>query len=256
MSNAGNIEEVFSRVVIKEASKVKALCRPLQDCLNISLFSYASIDQDGVFVNLTNAPDELEPYLARKYYLNDPHILHPRLLRSGSLLIPVNFNPEYMQKIFTESKMAHLLLLMLASENRAEFFFFGNRKGEKASSIFSFGSSELLYHFARYFRREAKPIIERHRREGFNMKKAKGKTFLENNFSSPLLRKEPRIQRFLNLMMPLSNREMQCLELFKAGKTAQMTGSILGLSQRTVEHYFEHIKQKLNCYTKTELLEW
>ena len=37
-------------------------------------------------------------------------------------------------------------------------------------------------------------------------------------------------------------------------KSAKETGLLLNLSRRTIEHYFENIKTKLNCWNKQELL--
>ena len=51
----------------------------------------------------------------------------------------------------------------------------------------------------------------------------------------------------------LSQRERQCLELLLQGKTAKETAAHLGLSRRTVESYFQTIKQKLRCSNKGQL---
>ena len=40
------------------------------------------------------------------------------------------------------------------------------------------------------------------------------------------------------------------LTIYLEGRSAQSTAAILGLSRRTVEHYFENIKVKLNCRSK------
>ena len=53
----------------------------------------------------------------------------------------------------------------------------------------------------------------------------------------------------------LSKREKECLKLFLKGKTAQETASLLNISRRTVETYFENIKDKLGCFTKAEILQ-
>jgi DNA-binding CsgD family transcriptional regulator/predicted ester cyclase len=51
----------------------------------------------------------------------------------------------------------------------------------------------------------------------------------------------------------LSERERDCLKLLIQGKTAKDTAAILFVSPRTVEYYFENIKDKLNSLTKKEL---
>lgn len=56
------------------------------------------------------------------------------------------------------------------------------------------------------------------------------------------------------LLASLSNREKECLFLYLQGKTSKETAYKLNISFRTVEGHFEHIKDKLNCMTKRELL--
>lgn len=90
--------------------------------------------------------------------------------------------------------------------------------------------------------------------DGFNIKKTKGAAFTAIDSSAHLSSNEPTIKKNLNTVLPLSPREGQCLQLYLEGKSAQATGPILGISQRTVESYFESIKRKLGCRSKAELL--
>lgn len=61
--------------------------------------------------------------------------------------------------------------------------------------------------------------------------------------------------RLINLSKKLSLREKECLHLLIQGKTAQETGLILFLSPRTIEYYFENLKDKLDCSNKRELFK-
>lgn len=53
----------------------------------------------------------------------------------------------------------------------------------------------------------------------------------------------------------LSKREIECLRLLSQGKTVKLCAEELRLSPRTVEHYLENIKMKLNVKTRTQLIE-
>jgi len=53
----------------------------------------------------------------------------------------------------------------------------------------------------------------------------------------------------------LSPRELDLIELYLQRKTAAETGKILHLSTRTVENYFETIKEKMCCKHKSEIYE-
>jgi DNA-binding CsgD family transcriptional regulator len=53
----------------------------------------------------------------------------------------------------------------------------------------------------------------------------------------------------------LSKRQMECLFYITKGRTIKQIATILGLSPKTVEHYLESIKLKLNCSSRAELID-
>jgi DNA-binding CsgD family transcriptional regulator len=53
----------------------------------------------------------------------------------------------------------------------------------------------------------------------------------------------------------LTQRQYDCLYYLAKGMTIKETGCQLKLSSRTVEHYLDAIKQKLNCRSRSELVE-
>lgn len=58
----------------------------------------------------------------------------------------------------------------------------------------------------------------------------------------------------LKLLATLSSQERECLKHLLQGKTAKETASLMNLSFRTVEYYFENVKNKLQCFYKRELI--
>lgn len=52
----------------------------------------------------------------------------------------------------------------------------------------------------------------------------------------------------------LSRRQQECLFFLVRGKTAKEIGRILSLSHRTVEYYFDEIKNKLGCQSRREVI--
>lgn len=61
--------------------------------------------------------------------------------------------------------------------------------------------------------------------------------------------------RILKLANRLTRREKECLRLQIQGKTAKDAASLLFVSPRTVEYYFENIKDKLVCENKKEIFQ-
>lgn len=58
----------------------------------------------------------------------------------------------------------------------------------------------------------------------------------------------------LNNGISLSARELACAKLLLQGKSARLIAQALFLSPRTVETHLKHLKEKLHCHTKTELI--
>jgi DNA-binding CsgD family transcriptional regulator len=75
-------------------------------------------------------------------------------------------------------------------------------------------------------------------------------------FAGPIARNLFR-QTFLNLkqsQFKLSARQIECLDLLAKGMTYKQIATTLNLSSRTVEHYIETIKTKLDCESRHDLI--
>jgi len=53
----------------------------------------------------------------------------------------------------------------------------------------------------------------------------------------------------------LSKREAECLVLLLKGKTAKEMGKILNISAKSAESYLDKVKNKLHCYTRSQLFD-
>jgi len=60
--------------------------------------------------------------------------------------------------------------------------------------------------------------------------------------------------KHLHMPIHLSKQQSQCLLLLMQGKTAKMIGLELQISPRTVEHYFEKIRNQLGCTSNKDLI--
>lgn len=78
-----------------------------------------------------------------------------------------------------------------------------------------------------------------------------------NDIAPATVRTQPRLRIFHKTMhMPiyLSPQQNRCLKLLMQGKSTKEIAKILQLSVRTVEHYFERIRELLGCRTNKELI--
>jgi DNA-binding CsgD family transcriptional regulator len=55
--------------------------------------------------------------------------------------------------------------------------------------------------------------------------------------------------------LPLSLRQQECMFLLVRGQTTKQIACILGLKSKTIDGYLETIKHRLNCYSKSQLIE-
>lgn len=251
-----SLNELIRRYTINCDRRIKRICSPLQTLAGITTFSYFSIDHDGRFVIMSNYPEQLDFFYGNKLYLDCPYLTHPELFRSGCALIPLTTHSEFLQQSRQLHRVDHLFLMLQKQKNRIEGqFFIKENLGEAECTIF-LSYIDLLKKFGKYFKREAGDLIRSAWEGSYNIHKAKGNSFLSRDPSLPLSSKDPHASSFLKKVNPLTPQEQNCLHLFQQGHTAQSTGAIMGLSQRTVEHYFENMKNKLGCHSKRDLLDW
>jgi len=251
-----HLKELVQAYTVKKDFLIKKICDPLKT-IGIPIFSYFRIEPDGRFGNLSNYPEELEFFYEQSFHLNYPYLIHPCLLRSGCIFTTVASNASSSEKVFNKYRMFYLFIILERTGDVVEGFVFAPENGLDAQIVIDFlPKLGMFYTFIRYFKKKAHSLIENMMKDGFNLKEAKGEDFFKVAPSLPLASQDAEVQKFLRLIFPLTERERQCLDLFKQGKSAQATAAILGLSQRTVEHYLDSVKDKLGCQSKWELLEW
>lgn len=239
----------------KNDKKLKKICSPLEQHLNIPLFAYFKVDSEGRFANLANHPDLVEFWYGEKLYLAHPYLKDPSLLRSGWVTTTIGFDQKTSDIILSTFGVKDDLIFIERFEDTLEAFFFTPKASDPVQLTDLISKLELLRKFAKYFKRETADLLGKMMSEGLNLKRAKGDFFSEDDKTVPLSFSCDNINKFNQAISPLTAREKECLNLFQRGKSAQATAAILGISRRTVEHYFDNIKAKLDCNSKWDLLD-
>lgn len=246
----------YRKYNVKHENTIKSLCEPLCTHLNIYSFSYYSIDKIGNFTYISNTIEFNEYYFSNQLFLTNPYYSHPNFFISGSAIIPCSTDENSQRMLKNKFKADHILLTLEKSEIGLEGFIFGSLAFDKAQCSSYISIIPALKKFQKYFKEEAKIIIGKMNSEKFNIKEACHNTFSYVDPDIPLSNTNPKIQSFLKKISKLSQQEQRCLDLFQKGHSAQATAAVMGISKRTVEYYFENIKNKLNCHSKWELLNY
>ena len=250
------------RYLAMHNDEIEKTTRPLRDCFGVKYFTYHRIDQDGNYTVLLDRPDWAEHYVAEKFYLQDPYQRHPRFFKSGIHLID-SMQEQAVQQIVQSGKSFFSLDLGVTvvekSNDFVEFFGFAASRETSVLEKLYLEHPSLLREFGVYFKKRLQMILKK--MEPGYMPDLKGDHFfsgkvLDSNLSIDTL------DCFLSQIghasavkkaKSLSAREKTCFLMLLESKSSKKIALDLGLSFRTVEFYFENIKDKLSCYNKQEL---
>lgn len=247
-----DLKDLVKRYIIRQDRAIKKICAPLKERLDIPNFTYYSIDSEGNYTFLSSYPEQIDFFYQNELFKTCPHLRDPRFFRSGYSLINAVDDPNYAKISKSKYNIDKMFLMQQRSGDSIEGFLFSRQKSGENDAIGYLHQLDLLKKFGGYFKREAQPLLEKMKGDKYNLKKAKGAAFSKEVDFCPLS-VDPTEADFLKDISPLSPREQECLDLYVKGHSAQTTAAMLGLSQRTVEHYFDNIKNKLGLTSKRDL---
>ena len=261
-----NWQEIVQKYTVRHFNKIRATTQPLRDHFGINYFTYHKIAESGQYTVLVDRPDWAEHYVDRKIFLNDPYLRHPSVYRPGICLVEDHGSKAYQAELLREGaailRVDMGAILIQKTGSAVEFFGFGAKKDRSSLQNLYLNHPEQLESFARHFRTELAPILSSMEHEAGLLSELKGEDFfcpapIHPEVSITSLRafqKDLGSGSLIKKSALLSSRERQCLKLLLQNHTAKESAHILGLSHRTVEGYFENIKNKLSCATKREVL--
>lgn len=259
-------KEIVQDYIIKHSNRIKKVSQPVHDHFGVGYFTYHRIDNAGNYTVLVDRPDWAEHYVSEQFYLQDPYLRHPDVYQSGFTLIEAHGSKDYLKTVLKAGKeifnLDMGLMMIEKSPDGVEFFGFAANKATSNLDRIYLNQPHLLKSFARHFKEELQPILFEMQQETIPLSIIKGKDFHCQQAIHPALDLDAchafladvGVRNELVMVAKLSLREKQCLKLLLDGKSAKETAQRLGLSSRTVEFYFENIKNKLLCTYKQDVL--
>lgn len=173
----GNLEDLIKKHSVKNYQKLQRICTPLFDFLQIPIFDYYRIEENGQFGSMTNCPDFLDYYYETRQYLINPYLSHPSFFRSGFTITPVSFQKRHVESMQNLFGITYLLIILQQKGSCVEAFIFGNKNLDFQSTLNLVSHLDLLMKFGTYFKREASFLIQKMMKDDFNLEKAKGQSF-------------------------------------------------------------------------------
>jgi DNA-binding CsgD family transcriptional regulator len=244
------------------ADQIAEICAPLKK-LNISYFSHVRISHDKKMSAISSNPDFTEHYLKNQYFTTDIHMVDENKFGNFFVWDGIEFSGRsgQMCREAGEFGIHNPFTIIDRNNNGIDYYHFANNSTNKQINQMYLANIDLLHLFISYFKdniKKSKPLSKAHDFK-FNVNsdikiafEDSLITYDRSDFLNSINHKKfPKIE-IEN--QTLSKRQSEILRLVVRGMTMKEIGKILNLSPRTVGHYFETIKMKLNISTRSELI--
>ena len=243
---------------VQASNEIKEICSPFLSSLNLTMFAYSRVFNDGSRSELWTDLKSLEHSFIDKKYITDvytPSIYseddrYVFLPNKVECLTNKKLKHKYQNQLFDQRNIFgndNCFNIVRKSENLCEYFIFYTNREFKDPVNFYLNKIFTLDEFINSFKIQANDFI----------KVADENKIVQLN-SDPLLKSNSQfnsISSIPNNELPIifTKRELQICKNIIQGKTAPESALSLGIKTRTVEKYIEEIKTKVDCNRKTEL---
>lgn len=241
--------------------KIINYCRPILENFGVSHFWYHRISDDGSYTCLGSNLPWIDYYFSESLYLPNPFLRDPRTQEAGVRFVQKLGDYSYLKsKNIGDSSFAinQSLILLEKFDGYVEGYGFASHIDKEHFETLCLNELGILKCFAKHFRQEFSPVISDMSEEPVNMATLIGQDFFADSCETkiPSIDRGSILEQFqLSEVLSLTHRESQVLLLVSKGLFAIQIAEYLQLSKRTVEHYIENVKNKLNCYSKAELIQ-
>lgn len=243
--------------------EMEAICEPLKK-LNISYFSHVNITHEKKFSGLSSNPVFTEHYLKNKYFASDIHQIDEKKIGNHIIWDAIEFT-KIGEQICIESAQLGVhspFTIISHSSTGIDYYHFASHLTDKRINQIYLANIDLLYRFIDYFKEKVSQ--SRFLRQAYQFildlslfRPVKMTPFNEESIVFDRCDFFKSIQLHKNTIISdikLSKRQDEILRFIIHGKTIKEISKILQLSPRTIGHYFETVKMKLNVSTKSELI--
>lgn len=256
MKETSRINQFFSSPYSK---RILNLSEPLKALLGIDVFWCSVIRSDGRFNQISNVPHMTEHYWDNNLYLQNPFLCHPNHLVNGFFFQEIK-KDEYsqIQETFNQRFSMNDILLYTKKEGETAFQFgFAFRKKSDVGHNIYLNNLPLISKYADYFLTETIPYLPKYERYQIDIAKLRGEASFNKMIEQSFVVDPKEKLKFIAPLLggvALTQRELEVATFLAKGYTAVQMGEVLMLSPRTVETFLNSIKNKLNCFSKGEVI--
>lgn len=251
------------------ADDMATICKPLQR-FNITYFSHVKINNKGEFAALAIDPKYAETYFSKKFY--NSHMTSN--IGDYVLWDALSFTKKTaeVRKESSQLGLCHSFSIIEKSKDGNDFYHFScNIPNYFLINQFYISNIDLLKTFIEYFNNTVKQSRELLKAYDYKFHVSKNAAGFEIDESKRLLNVLNNRALFLrdiaeqndsknkiitntDIASSITAQQLKCLSLLASGKSAKEIARILNLSPRTVDHYLQHLRNRLKCKNSKELI--
>jgi DNA-binding CsgD family transcriptional regulator len=247
-----DIMEILKNDIISvTADEVTEICEPLFKSLDVNYFAYGKIYSDGLAAGLSTNRDWHHCFVKNKY-----DFVGPMTSNTGISLFE-NYFPKRAMADLNYFNLHNGITVFSKKENYLEIFDLSSATKDHSKIDFFLNHMDLIYQFLFYFKDKADKLIKRSEKDKLiyphEMLPKPIKSVTYEDYLNVI--KTKRIRFNINTEeVVFSRREYECLSHLAMGKTMKETGSILGISPKTVDIHLTNARVKTNCPTTSKLI--
>lgn len=245
---------------------LNAVCEPL-GTIGVHFFGYTAVDKEGNAFCLGSKADYAAEYLRRNHARNDVHTHTENAKKQFHYdfwdYLEMNKNTEELYQMAAAFNQGHTLTITQHDDDMTHCYHFSGHLTDDAINQRYLEKMDSLHAYINYFSDCMKTIPELAAVYSLPVnidetaKQEKKINLIHSDPRKIHFEKEANNRLYFKHQSRyyLTQKERECLQWLRLGKSASLIAEIKQVSRKTIERYIESIKAKYDCYTLIQIGE-
>jgi DNA-binding CsgD family transcriptional regulator len=259
--------ELKNHFSLSSSQEVNNISQDVLSTIGITYFNYIKIYDDGSRELLTNNAPWIDHFYHNALYKSVGVIDIEYLLPKGYFLWSELKNDD---AAYTQGRdffnIDNGLSFVSKRDGATILYIFASSRDNNSINNFYVRNIDLFQRFILYFHDKGSSLLNQAAKSKIYLPEkqiVKDREFKKIILSENMRRtffEKTNIERFFipncDNDLYLTKREAECASYMLDGATAKQIGKVLGISYRTVESHFNQMKEKLQCSSKEQLVDF
>lgn len=253
-----------NHILFESENDISEICKSLFDFLKIGYFHFRRTFQDGSYFVLTTNSSWPLYFIKNKIPIKTPVTQQFFNSKSYFCLWQGNIPDETLSVAKNYYGIKNAIAMVERNETYFDSYSFGAKKNENTCDFY-INNIDSFVKFIPFFHEKASVLIKEANKQlivpSSSLKDVSLQKIMnlnscneKENFMSSITLSKSCFKTSSGFIM-LTKREVECLHHLSRGKNRKEIGILIGLSPRTVDTHLEKAKNKLGCFTSSELID-